>query len=407
MKWMRAIQCGLLCAVVGGWIGFYIGVEYNRWYRVVDSDRGGGYLYFQVGDWGLAAGLVVGVMTALLTTGGFWRQLGISMGILVAVAWSSWAIAGWEAPPKLDGEELNLLVEVRSPEGWKPDNRLRAGQIRLTLETLSEADVPRSLRVRDADWPYRREEAGRTIVPGTIELYLANALRRVTQQLGGTAISFRPPLPARPGAEATSWSEWAPADAGFAYRVRVERVSETQARWVAARAARTAALRKRFDAVGPGAPLTAYLDFYRDDFEREFELTISGEATDVIRKRAEELGPLLASPEYSRYALSTAVAMQGLVPESYEGPLRRVLPLLVERIDRYRGGDPKDPDLVLAAETYTEFEQWVTLWKRLQAQRERPFPAELRAVREAARGIRDGSGLASVERRVGELLAEK
>ena len=85
--------------------------------------------------------------------------------------------------------------------------------------------------------------------------------------------------------------------------------------------------------------------------------------------------------------------------------LRQALPLIVERIKLYRAGDPKDPDILLARETDSQLELWLTAWARLREQRPRPFPPGLRAVEEAASGIHDLSDLSNVEGRIERLLA--
>lgn len=410
MSWLFVILCGIVCALAGGASGVYIGTEYHRWYGFDDWHGAELQAMARFGMAGAAGGLFLGLASGFLVPGGFWRKLALALSLVMLAAWGWWRNTGRESAPVMGGEELNLLVELRSPLEWKPSNRARAGEGRVTLEALRSAYFRKPVRWTSVDWQTTRVEAGQTIVPAVIPLFSASAERRITFDFGsGTAVSFLVALAARPGEAEVAWGPWLPdpAAGGFQYRVRVERRSETENTRFGGQNARLAELRNAFLALGAKAPIPAYLDFYRNDYQREFELTLSPAAHLVLHPRAEELGGFLDSPAYSRWALFTAVAMKGPLPESYEGPLRRCLPLLTAEVRRFRAGAPADPDLVLAREIDGHFTLWVAAWKRLQEQRPTPWPEGLAEIRTALAGVQGSEELAGVEKRVGELLAGK
>ncbi len=411
MSWLFVILCGVVCALAGGACGVYIGMEYHRWYGFDDWHGAELQAMARFGMAGAAGGLFLGLANGFLVPGGgFWRKLAVGLSLVMLAAWGWWRYTGRESAPVMGGEELNLLVELRSPPEWKPSNRARAGEGRVTLEALRSAYFRKPARWTSVDWQTTRVEAGQTIVPAALPLFSATAERRIRFDFGpGMGVSFPVALPARPGEAEVAWGRWLPdpAAGGFHCRVRVERRSETENRRFGEQNARQAELRNAFLALGAKAPIPAYLDFYRNDYQREFERTLSPAAHLVLHPRAEELGEFLASPVYSRWALFTAVARKGPLPESYEGPLRRCLPLLATEIRRFRSGDAADPDLVLAREIDAHFTLWVTAWKRLQEQRPRPWPEALAEIRTALAGVQGSEELAGVEKRVGELLAGK
>jgi len=409
MSWMKALGCGVLCAAAGAACGAYIANECVTWYRISSREGASGYFVVFLGLVGLAVGGGIGLVTYLNTSGGPARQALTGLGIVLLTAASVWAIAraAGEVPPTLRGERLYLLAEIRCPAGWKPGNKARSGGSFLALASANGSNGPVSLERGALNWQDARVEEGRTVVPGEVLLDSASPQRSLTVTMGPVEQGFILPLPAKPAAEYEAWSEWLPkvSDAdpvanGFRYRFRVQRESEAttlrESRLAAAREHRQAA----FQALGPGSPLSAYLEFFAEEGD---DRTIRDKAGEAIRSRAEELGPLLAKPEYTHNAVKAVTALNSM-PESFEAPLRQVVPLIVEQIRAYRASDPKDPDRQGALRASKHFEFWVRAWENLPQPKARSFPAELAEIQQAATGVDESSEIAWIARRAKELL---
>lgn len=401
IPWMYMLSSAIFGGLAAAFCGGYVAVEFNRWYEVVGWEKAAGSFVLSYAFRAMWAGVFIGLLTAYLLPGGSGRKVLVTLGLVVLLSWCAWAVAGMEAPPMIDGEPLNLLVELRGPAGWKAPNAVKADRGRLQVTMPAARIVPVPTRAVDIDGQALQVDGERTVVPGRIVLHGASAPRQVELALGTEKVVFALPMPATPGAEMQSWSGWAAAGNGFDYRFRVERVKDTEARAQAAASARQEALRARVAALGTTAAATAYLDLYENDLYREYELKHGDETSKILQRRWTELVPLVSSRKYSRYAIPVVMRMEDPLPVAFETPLREALPVLLEEIQALRAGDPKDPDLRMDGAVSSHFESWLTTWKRLG----RPFPPELRQVGEAAAGLPEGSLLSDVPRRVGELMA--
>ncbi len=237
MSWIKALACGLLCAAAGAACGGYIANQCAGWYRISSREGASGYFIILIGLVGLVAGGMIGMVTSLNMSGGFARQAATGLGIVIFVCVSAWAIArsGGLVPPTLRGEELFVLVEVRAPAGWMPDNKVKAGENYLTLAAVSNSSVQTSVEQGSLNWHDARVESERITIPGELFLYAASKRRVITVRLGEIEQGFVLPLPSKPTATHEQWSEWLPmvpdADPvahGFRYRFRVQRESEAR-----------------------------------------------------------------------------------------------------------------------------------------------------------------------------------
>jgi hypothetical protein len=182
---------------------------------------------------GLAGGFFVGLFVSLVvaaTPGAAARATAISVtGVLVfIVVVTAVARVLADIPPRLDGETLVLVVELRTPRSHPaPSAMAGAGYLRLgaLLWSRNRKEEPGLLFVEDA-----RLEDGRWIIPGIARLFTSRGGRAINAGIGDTPLaSFTIPLPAHPAAESLAWSEWLPRDQPpdlVTYRYKVVRQSE-------------------------------------------------------------------------------------------------------------------------------------------------------------------------------------
>ena len=416
MLWLKALGCGLICAALGAALSGYIANECVTWYRISGREGGSGYFVVFIGLAGLMLGGIIGLVTALVMGGEFGRHLLTSVGIVLVLATVGWgaARAGGRVPPTLGGEEVILLVEIRCPAGWRANNRVKAGKNELRLASLNGSNVQTAVEVGRLDWSKARVESERTIVPGDLPVYDSSARRAVMFSLGGEDQGFLLEMPAKPEPRHQQWSGWLPEVAdtdavakGFRYRFRVQRLSEVRQALETRRSVELERERNVFATLGPGSPLTDYLELFVVDQTQGYDEHLHEQVGGIIRSRSEELAPLLASPEHTQLALRSVRALN-TVPASFAGPLRKVLGLMLGEVNNYRAADdPKDPDEVTAERIRLQFEDWVSAWRRLSEGSPREFPPELRALGEAAGGMDSRSPISRIAVRAGELLANK
>src|SRR5262249_26695150 len=145
--------------------------------------------------------------------GVFLNQLAAGLGTIVLLSATGWVLAraGGSIPPEIDGQDLDLVVEVRCPAGWTPSNRVKAGKNALTLASLNRSNVQTTKGSGTLDWRLARVEGAYTLIPGEVYLYNSDPKRVIDIELGEeTQAAFLLPLPAKPGAPQKQWSDWLP-----------------------------------------------------------------------------------------------------------------------------------------------------------------------------------------------------
>lgn len=240
MGWMRSIGVALLTSLAGLAVSGVVASRAVDWYRISSFEGGAGYFVVMMALLGLPAGFVVGLVVARIVAArarpGFLEALGAAVGAVVLMASLVGGVARLLAdiPPEIDGEELFLLVEVRWPAGPGEPPAAAPGAGVVTLGAASGRTVRRQERgplfVDDT-----RQEDGRWIVPGAVEIFTSRGQRVLDVAIGERRFGgFIVPLPGHPGGESRVWSPWYPTAAPgtpplpdqFAYRYRVIRRSE-------------------------------------------------------------------------------------------------------------------------------------------------------------------------------------
>jgi hypothetical protein len=216
MSWLSSIVIALLTGVLGLFSAGFIMNACVKWYRISSFEGASGYAVVFTALLGGVAGLIIGLITARLVAAGaapgFLKGLGYSWGIVLGLAafatLLSWTLA--DIPPKIDGQELDLLVEIRLPVGVTNPPAARAGESYLALASSARHVQRKSqrgvLKVAEA-----RFEGGRWIVPGEVYLFTMRGQRSLDSTFNGKSLAgFVVPLPARPGREYEQWSDWGP-----------------------------------------------------------------------------------------------------------------------------------------------------------------------------------------------------
>lgn len=230
MSWPASLGVGVLTGLVAGALAGWIANLAAGWYKMSSFEGASGYFVVGMALVGAVGGVILGVIIS--RTLGSWtgptflKALGASqlaaLLLLGAIGGVSRLLA--DVPPKLDGQTQLLAVELRWPDGQQPTAAADSAEWYLRLSSVSgstaRASIEGPLWRADA-----RQEAGRWIVPGAVEVFTSRGKRMLSispDDLVGEG--FIVPLPGRPGARHLEWSDWLPERDGggrFSYRFRV------------------------------------------------------------------------------------------------------------------------------------------------------------------------------------------
>jgi hypothetical protein len=213
MDWLRSILVGVITAAAAGVGAGWVAHLCIGWYRVSGREGASGCFFVAVAGLGVIAGLAIGVAGARILSAsgfpGFFRELGLALGVTAALVGFAILFAWLAAdlPPTLDGRELAVEVEVRLPAGQAP---LAPGEtdippnVTITADSGGRHQSSGSIRLSEA-----RQAEGRWIVPAVVDLTTSDPGKSLGVQLVGQETQFfRLPLPGRPGRAQMDWSPW-------------------------------------------------------------------------------------------------------------------------------------------------------------------------------------------------------
>jgi hypothetical protein len=234
MSWPASLLVAVLSAVTGAVVAGVIASAAMGWYRVSSFEGQSAYAVVFLALLGMAGGLVAGLIVARLVAAGaspgMVRALALSQAVTIGVILLMGGVARAlaDVPPRLGGRTLLLAVEVRWPEGRTPPED-EAGEWRVRLSAARGGAV-RASRTGPLWREDARQEDGRWVVPGAVEIFTGRGQRLLAVEPAELLeLGFILPLPGRPGRAHREWSEWlprgraggAPLPDGFRYRFRV------------------------------------------------------------------------------------------------------------------------------------------------------------------------------------------
>lgn len=239
MSWPASIGVGVLTGLVAGFLAGWIANLAAGWYRMSSFEGASGYFVVAMALLGALGGLVLGIAVSRMLSGGTepgaLKALGLSHLVVLGVLGTVGAVSRLRAdvPPRLDGEELLVALEIRWPEGQGPRDSVGDGEWSLRLGS----SVRNTMRARMTG-PFWREDArqedGRWVVPGAVSLFTSRGRRTLDVLPDGIVDNgWLIPLPGRPGKAFLEWSAWLPKARdgepplpdGFRYRFRIVPVS--------------------------------------------------------------------------------------------------------------------------------------------------------------------------------------
>ncbi len=243
MRFLRAFFIALFTAVVGCVLAVFVGDYLTRLAHVPEMEgQRGMTVFFLCVPLGTLAGLVIGIASAILV-----RRQGLN-GFLIAQGWSLLTVCGLaglltgvpyflsDKPPRIDGKRLELQFELRAPATFKIPDQPDGYSIRVSLYNDN-----RQSEFAFIDWSGITKEPEHIIIPGRVSLLTHSKSRSLLASIGNEPVASQfielKNLPAAPGKENQSWSDWiyaveradlspVPEPERFAARYRVHRIDD-------------------------------------------------------------------------------------------------------------------------------------------------------------------------------------
>lgn len=370
MNWLIATITGLLTGVVGLFSVGFLGSLCVDWYRVSPREGGAGYFVIALALLGAVAGFIIGIVTTYFVapdhTGlGFLKVFGSSTGVVLLLTSVAtvlcWTLA--DIPPKADGKELRLEVELRLPAGETMPAVFDKDKNSFTVARVSN-------HRRANSWPgemdfFKASEVnGRWIIPASGFLFTRRGMRVIEVQIEGRPMEgFSLTLPPNPGTRFTEWSDWLPRmmakdqpwpDTRLSYRFRMRPIEPpppepTQEELTA----------KKFAALKPEAPLVQWLDFVDDSVPERATAAMA-----IVSARQTELAQLVSNPDAAvrEKTLSAIPSLRAPTAEITEATLAegREIASGIRRFNEMRVEDPQFYNVQV--ELRTRFNYWKQAW---------------------------------------------
>lgn len=239
MNWFLSLVVACITAIAGCLGAGFVANVFVGWFRITSREGAAGYYVVAFALLGLLGGLVIGLVGARIVAAGaspgFLKALGVGLGgtagVLVLMLGIGWLMADF--PPRIDGQDLYLDVEVRFPPTIKLPDRtasdLYRWNVSLTAMSRGRRQIWRQLRLNEA-----RPDGDSVIVPTTVYIASSDPLRSLGVGCGDHGAQFfTPGLPAKPTRADMDWSSWqtsphdlynkpVPAEQAVAVRYRVQ-----------------------------------------------------------------------------------------------------------------------------------------------------------------------------------------
>lgn len=387
MSWVLSVLLGFITSIGGCLAAVGIASLCVSWYRISSFEGGSGYFVVFMGLIGIVVGFIAGIACARIVAAGaepgFLKGLGVALGSLTTLALIILALCrlGADLPPTLDGHELEVAIEVRTPVGFTlPVVADEYGSFAGINLPRGKTQPNGKLRMEEA-----RQENGRWIIPATFPLQTSVAskfIRAYFNKDNDATISAR--FSGHPKRKDCEWSEWfesawvtskprpAPENAFFV-RHRIQLVQEvivprgpSQAELDAKKAADEQA---EFAALAPGAPIREW-----------FRYTAYGTAPDRLaiaiknitsrENFVAELSALIRSDNVEE-AKSALYLFEKLpvVPAELVPPVAEYGRKIATAIEAFNASTPEqDPHYQAAADISLQFSPWIDAARAIRKQ---------------------------------------
>ncbi len=212
MSWTSSFFVAALTGALGLIVAGLVTAACSEWLHVSSREGAAGYLMVAVALVGGAVAFVLGLGLSRMVAGmpepGFFKALGISCGAVLALGGGALGL-GWlkaDFSPKIDGQNLELAIEVRTPKGFVLPKRTEEYGIYACVRVAgSRRYQPRGeLALADA-----RQENGGWLVSAVVPLGTSSSNKVLDVHFSDTHdLSFRLPLRSHPSRSDTEWSAW-------------------------------------------------------------------------------------------------------------------------------------------------------------------------------------------------------
>jgi hypothetical protein len=238
MSWPASFTVGALTGALGLVLSGVIATACVRWYQVSNVDLQSVAFVASITIIGGVVAFLIGLITTrVMPDPGFLKSLGVANGILLMLAGS---IAGTarllaDVPPEIDGETLNLAVELRWPASQTTSPAV-PGEPTLVLGSVTRMSHTQRAKSSGPLWMDQVKLIdGRWVAPGAVDIFTTRGNLTLTAYLDSTTnAGFLIPLHGSPSKKDFEWTEWypharpgaPPLPDGFQYRYRVQKRSE-------------------------------------------------------------------------------------------------------------------------------------------------------------------------------------
>ena len=261
---LGAVATSIVTSALNDWLHFHPRGDVGTALMNVLIAVAGGVVFF-------IFGYVVTSIVAGQPGAGPLRAAGISCGSVLALSVAVLVVGRSRAdvPPKIDGKEIALAVELRPPTGFTPP--LKADES-TTGVTVLPANY-RTLLFGPLNHYRAKQVDGQWTISTKVHLGTSAAEKVLVVRLGpDTTLTFALPLRAHPDHRDTEWSAWLEADAApaapapgkkFRMRYRVRGWDRTNEDIEAEEAQKAETEQARFDALGVHTPIAELLPYTR------------------------------------------------------------------------------------------------------------------------------------------------
>ncbi|MGC4051634.1 MAG: hypothetical protein QM757_19960 [Paludibaculum sp.] len=390
MNWLLTILVGIITAVACGAAACYLGTLCVEWYSISSFEGGSGYFVAFLTLFGAVLGLILGIITSRVIAGsaspGFLRAQGTSLVevILLFCVVALFCRLGGTIAPTIDGEPLQLEVELKCPRGVIPAEQPDHPYMNCTLTPLDGGNNRLSSQGGEMLWKKAVESDDQWTVPCRVPLF-SDRPRRTVRILvnASTDIEFMLDLPAKPRGEHLNWGNWRsdrfleekdkPVN-GYSYRFRVRRSGEVRSEKEQEARAEYEERMRAFAALTPDQPLERWIAFGLDDAADKQRIAR------VVVDRMTELPALIRSsdPEQLRGLTIVLSTVQSL-PADVDEPMRQAAVALAERM-RSIPAPVSNPDNTLLGQLRGVYWTWHEMAGHVQNHKISDFHGSMKAL---------------------------